>query len=257
MFAARHFSMMLNPASLSVPFTDAITYLAAGERLNAGHDLYRLVDGDRQVLVLPWVSNAALLSPPPIAVIWRPIAALPFGYVAWLAACWTALLGTVFVLARRTGWAGVLIAAGLAPAIGEQLAAGNLASFFPGMLVLAWRYRGTSSAGLIIGAMASLKLAPIAIGGWLMGTRNWPGVAAAAATVVLATIVSILGAGIGSLAEYLSVAGTAAPSTTSISALTGIPVLSPALLLAGSLIAVLIGRWPAVSFAVGVIAAVL
>src|SRR5689334_15674768 len=35
------------PGNLMEPNIDAITYLAAGERLNDGHDLYKLQAGDR------------------------------------------------------------------------------------------------------------------------------------------------------------------------------------------------------------------
>ncbi len=75
--------------------------------------------------------TAPLLSPPPIAVIWRPIVLLPFGFAAWMVACWLAVLGTTFYLVYRTGLPGALVACILAPAIGEQLAAGNVAAFFP------------------------------------------------------------------------------------------------------------------------------
>ena len=47
-------------------FPDANTYLAAGERLNAGHELYRREPGDREVLFEDQFP-AAILSPPPIA----------------------------------------------------------------------------------------------------------------------------------------------------------------------------------------------
>ncbi len=58
---------------------DAPTYLAAGERLNAGHNLYALVAGDRPVLLDPPYWIVPLLSPPPIAVLWRPLALLGSG----------------------------------------------------------------------------------------------------------------------------------------------------------------------------------
>src|SRR4030088_3430196 len=68
---------------------DAITYLAAGERLNAGHQLYALAPGDRWVWINPPFWTVPPLSPPPIAVLWRPLAALPneWGVGIWWLAC--------------------------------------------------------------------------------------------------------------------------------------------------------------------------
>ena len=67
---------LLNPAQIG---TDGSNYYAAGERLNAGHQLYQLQAGDRPVANSdqpnPW--SAPLLSPPPIAVVWRVLALLP------------------------------------------------------------------------------------------------------------------------------------------------------------------------------------
>ena len=65
---------------------DAFTYLAAGERLNVGHSLYGLLGGagDRP-LIDAALYPAPILSPPLIAVIWRPLAALGPGtvYLWW------------------------------------------------------------------------------------------------------------------------------------------------------------------------------
>ena len=50
---------------------DAFTYLSAGERLNAGHLLYALSPGDRPVGLHPPFWTVPLVSPPPIAVVFR------------------------------------------------------------------------------------------------------------------------------------------------------------------------------------------
>ncbi len=82
---------------------DAITYLAAGERLNAGHDLYALVAGDRRIWVNPPYWTVPLLSPPPIAVVWRPLAALPneWGIGIWWIANVATIAAVVAGLLRR------------------------------------------------------------------------------------------------------------------------------------------------------------
>src|SRR5258708_23774685 len=112
-------------------FADVLTYQAAGERLNAGHELYRLQEGDRPVPNLPGVFSAPLVSPPPIAVLWRPIAALPFGFASWIIACWVALLGTMAYLVLRTGLVGLGACLVLAEPIRNQLPSGNVRSLFP------------------------------------------------------------------------------------------------------------------------------
>ncbi len=256
-FALRYLQQMAAPDSGLPQFTDAITYLAAGERLNAGHDLYTLGPGDRRVVIVSEISPAALLSPPPIAVLWRPIAAMPFGFAMWIAAVWMAVLGTTFYLVYRTGLPGALVATALAPAIGEQLAAGNVAAFFPLLFTLAWRWRDAAVSGAIVGLMASVKLAPGAMGGWLIGTRAWRSLAAGAIVGLAAIAISIVGAGPSSLMEYLEVARSAGPSPASLSGLTGISWLTPAALVGGSLLAIAVGRWPAWAFIVAVIASVL
>ncbi len=54
---------------------DVITYLGAGERLNVGHPLYSLSAGDRSIADPTWIGSP-LLSPPLIAIVFRPIAVL-------------------------------------------------------------------------------------------------------------------------------------------------------------------------------------
>jgi hypothetical protein len=120
-------------------FPDANTYLAAGERLNAGHELFRWQPGDRQVLFGDQFP-AALLSPPPIAVLWRPLAAVPWGFDAWVVASWVALLGTIAYLVLKTGLPAVVLSLALSIVIGQQLIVANARPLFPAVLVT----RGTS-----------------------------------------------------------------------------------------------------------------
>lgn len=254
--SARYLQVMSEPSTLAKPFADATTYLAAGERLNAGSQLYALGPGDRPVLTLPGISSSPLLSPPPIAVIWQPLAALPFGFTMWVIAVWMAVLGTTFHLVYRTGLRGAIVATALAPAIGEQLAAANVAAFFPMLLVIAWRYRDHPIAGVVVAAMASLKLAPATLLGWMVGTRQWHGLLAAALTTVAIFAVCLLAVGIQPFADYIGVARTTGPSTGSLSGLTGIPWASAATLVVGTLVAACLGPWPRWSFVAAVIFAV-
>ena len=75
--------------------TDAYVYLAAGERLNAGHDLYRLSPGDRVIASNPPYWDVPTLSPPLLGVLWRPLAV--FGTSGMLVG-W-ALTGVAFLSA--------------------------------------------------------------------------------------------------------------------------------------------------------------
>ena len=231
----RYLQVMSEPATPAKPFADATWYLAAGERLNAGSKLYSLGPGDRPVLILPGISTAPLLSPPPIAVIWQPIAALPFGFALWVVAVWVAVLGTTFHLVYRTGLR---------------------AAFVPMLLVFTWRYRDHPIAGVIVASMASLKLAPATLLGWMVGTRRWPGLLAAAVTTVAILVVCLFAVGIQPFADYIGVARSAGPSTLSLSGLTGVPWASAATLIAGTIIAACLGRWPRWSFVAAVVVAV-
>jgi len=239
------------------PFSDAVTYLAAGERLAAGHPLYQLAPGDRPVLRVVGTSDAPLLSPPAIAVVWRGIVALPFGFELWVIACWACLLGTTFVLARSAGLPGTILATALSPAIAEQLAACNMAAFFPALLTLAWTSRSDRAAGAIVGAVAALKLAPASMAGWIVGGRRGA-LRAVVGTVAMIAVACVVGASPASLPEYIGVIrqGIGA-SWLSLSALTGIPWMSMAVLVVGTAVAVVLGRWPGASFTAAVLAAVL
>ncbi len=79
--------------TLAVYFTrgfipgDALVYLGAGERLNAGHQLYALSPGDRYVGANPPYWTVPTLSPPFMGVLFRPLALLPpdlGAYVWWV-----------------------------------------------------------------------------------------------------------------------------------------------------------------------------
>ncbi len=235
-------------------FIDANTYLAAGERLNVGHPLYSLSPGDRPVLFVEGTSTAALLSPPPIAAIWRPIAAVSWGYEAWVAACWVALLGTVAYLVLRLGMLAVLAAIALSFGIGQQLADANVTSFFPGLLILSWNYRSKPWIGAAIGAMGAIKLAPFVVTGWLIGERRWRALAVAIATGLGMFLMGAIGAGPASYGDYLGVAQGAGSSPYSLSHLTGISWFSQAILAIGFVLAIALGRYPRLSFGVAVVA---
>jgi hypothetical protein len=247
---------MAVPGDPVEPFSDAITYLAAGERLNAGHDLYRLVPGDRPVLILPQTFNSPLVSPPPIAAIWRPLAAAPFGLAAWIAATWIAMLGTIVYLVRRTGWPAAVACVVLFDGIAQQLTVANVAAFFPALLILAWNQRSRAPSASVLGVMTAFKIAPGTLFGWLVARRNLRAFLWAGGGAIALLLIGAIGAGLDSYVEYLAVAGGTRPSPESLSGMTGLPWLSVAVLVVGTLLAAVVRR-DAWSFGIAVVASVL
>src|SRR5918993_5378221 len=162
---------------------DAFTYLAAGERLNAGHLLYALSPGDRPVDLNPPYWTVPLLSPPPIAVLFRAFAALPpdTGAYAWWALQLVALTVSLVMLGRRKPLltAGTMLVL-LIPTVYE-IGVGNLNSMVLLGTILTWRWatRGPErAAGVVAAILTVVKLTPAALGWWLIVTRRWRAVAA-------------------------------------------------------------------------------
>lgn len=239
-------------------FNDVYTYLAAAERLNVGHELYRLQEGDRPVLTIPGVYDAPLLSPPPIAAIWRLIAALPFGFGLWMVAAWIATIAAVGYVVLRVPFPAAPLALLLSLPIGEQVFGGNAVAFYPLFYLLVWRFRDHAWIGALVAVMAAIKLAPIAMGAWLLGTGRYRALGVAASALGLLFIVGGLGAGFDSYAEYLTMIPLVGASPMSISGTTGIPWASYAAFVAGMVASVLVARRSSAwSYVIAVLASVL
>ena len=222
--------------------TDSSNYYAAGQRLNAGHDLYGpLRVTDRRVPGYPGAYPAPLLSPPLVAVIWRPLAALGdtsmttwwaanlalvVGVAVWFAAVgrrWT-LGGLLVILAF--GWPIALVLSSPYRYLGYQspisIAAlsGNLNGYLTGLCILVWwaSSRGNSwLAGSAAGLAAMLKLGPFALAWWLVVRRDWPAVKAFVVTVVVLGIVGLLGAGLDANLAFARLALGAGVTPSSLS----------------------------------------
>lgn len=239
-------------------FNDSNTYLAAVERLDAGHRLYVLSEGDRPIMTIPGVYESPLLSPPPIAAIWRVIDAIPFGFALWMIAAWAATFAAVGWVVLRAPFPGAPLALALSFPLGEQIFGGNACCFYPLFYLLAWRYREHAWIGVLVAAMAAIKLAPIAVVGWLIGTRRFRAVAVTAATLALLFVAGGLVAGFGSYGEYLSMIPGVGASPMSVSGLTGIPWASYALFGLGIATAIVVGpRSSGASYVIAVLAAIL
>ena len=204
---------------------DATVYLAAGERLNAGHQLYALVPGDRAVVLHPPYWTVPLLSPPLIGVIWMPLAALPLelGLAAWWAgaiASGAAILAALYRrIPRRTGLVMLALAIPFAVLVGS----GNLDVYRLGATILVWRIydRRPLLAGGIVGVLTAIKLTPGVLILWFLVMRQWRAAFAAVAAGLAATIVAILIAGWQAHVDYLTVVTTTFSVGTSPDGLAG------------------------------------
>jgi hypothetical protein len=239
-------------------FNDGYTYLAAAERLNAGHDLYRLQPGDRPVLTIPGVYEAPLLSPPPIAAIWRIVAAVPFGFALWMVAAWLATIAAVAYVVLRAPFPGAPLALVLSLPLGEQVFGGNACAFYPLFYLLAWRYRDHAWIGGLVAIMAAIKLAPIALGAWLLGTGRYRALGVAAMGLGVLFVFGGVGAGFDSYVEYLAMIPLVGPSPMSVSGMTGVSWASYAAFGAGIVASIVVARrssgW---SYVIAVLASVL
>jgi len=232
---------------------DAFTYLAAGERLNAGHFLYALSPGDRPVALDPPYWTVPFLSPPFIAVLWRPLAALPLdlGVYLWWAGAVTSLavvLGTL--MAQRRLLTSVAILALLIP-LTYEIGVGNANAYLLAGAVAVWvlaRDGRTFAAGPVAAVMTAVKLTPLPVAAWVIGTGGRRGLAVVVTSLVVCGVISLVGAGIVAHIDFLSVAratGTTGLTQFSLGGLARalgvpepLPTLVPtAVLLGGALLA--------------------
>lgn len=205
----------------SEPAQDTLTYLAAGARLNAGLPLYVVSNQvDRAVSY----AGIPLISPPLIAVIFRPLATLPNDLGRWL--WWLAQIGTLtctllwMLRDRRIGSA--LAVYLLAMPTGFEMAVGNMNGFIAAATILVWKQRRHPWIGAIVGVMTCLKLLPLIFVWWLVVQKNWNALRWCVAAAAASTILVVIGAGPQSLASYVAIAERVPPAAGSIAGLTGI-----------------------------------
>lgn len=233
---------------------DTYTYIAAGERLNAGHPLYALSPGDRPVQLYPPFWTVPLLSPPFIAVVWRPLAAIPWelGAVVWLGGAWACLILLLSALFRRAGAASVVLAGTLVFSLFYEFGVGNVNPYLYAGLLGTWllvRDQRYGWAGGLIAVLAALKLTPAIFLVWLVCCYGRRGLAGAAVGLLLCGLVSIIGAGLSSHLQYLSIAmdtntaGTTALSIAGLAHEIGAPASIAARLPVLSLGVGVVGLW--------------
>jgi hypothetical protein len=205
---------------------DAFTYLAAGERLNAGHLLYALSPGDRPVDMHPPFWTVPLLSPPPIAVLFRSFALIPndLGPYVWWAICIASIVGTTLVMMRRRPILIGLAVFVLSIPLVYEIGVGNLNGLLIAGIVGAWYLltRGRDvAAGAVIAGMTALKLTPVVLAWWLITQRRWSAVRAFVVAGLVLLVVSVLGAGLSAHLEYLGIVRQTSTAGTSDLSLAG------------------------------------
>jgi hypothetical protein len=239
-------------------FRDFWTYFATGERLNAGHSMYALVAGDRPVLLIPGYVTVPSFQPPFMGLIWQPLARLPADLVlaAWVIANILAVLWATAVIVRRgPRWAPVVIA-GVAFPAGGMLAVGNVNGLILAGYTAVWLAAERRWVGPLLGLMAAVKLLPGTLGAYLGARRAVPEVAGAIAVAGLCTLAAIVALGPAATSDYVAVLRSARPSEWSLSGITNLVWLSPAVGVALT-VAAAVSRGPAISFRLAVLASVL
>jgi hypothetical protein len=212
--------------SVIVPYAlvgnDGVTYLAAAERLNAGHQLYSLELGDRLVYGLGSpCCPFPLMSPPPIAVLWRPLALLgpEAALLLWDWVNAAAIIVTVgLLLIRRPLTTGILIVVLSLPLAVETLL-GNVNGLLLAGIGATWllgRSGKYTSAGAVIGLMAAVKIWPALLIVWFISQRKFGAATGFVVSLVVVGVMSLLGAGITAHVEYLT---TVAPATSGLASL--------------------------------------
>ena len=248
---------------------DAFTYLAAGERLNAGHQLYALSPGDRPVDLHPPYWTVPLLSPPPIAVVFRAFALLPgdSGAYAWWVLQLIALATALIMLARRLPvHLAIAMLVLLFPTVYE-IGVGNLNSMLLLGLILVWRFAVRDhepAAGVIAAVMTAVKLTPAMMLWWLLATGHRRALVTGIVTEIFLLGVSLLGAGLDAHLEYLRILrdgssiGASPLSLTGMATFIGLPggvagLLPTVAIGVGMTLVVLLRHSPGMAFAVAVL----
>lgn len=267
---------LARPTNIGV---DASNYYAAGERLADGRALYALTAGDRPAPQdNPPLWHVALLSPPPIAGVWRVLAVLPGEVVIPL--WWVGgLLGSALFLAAVAAYGSlraVLIAAALCLPAAVTGWSGNVNAYLLPVLALSWYLveretagrRSHVLAGVLIGMAVAVKLTPATLLIWLLVRGKWAATAAALASLGALLLGGLAMAGARSYLDYLDIsratvsATASSPSLSTLAMSAGLPTAAaafvvPVAALAICAVVVLLRRRPGAAFAVAVVGAVI
>ena len=143
---------------LTDPLADVHAYYDAGARLNAGQPLYDQPAG---------VDEAAFYRYPPLlAILFRPLALLPFGIAAaiWMAAIGAMLVATLYRIDLRRPVT-LFVVCALALPTGWALVIGQAQVAVTFLLAIATPWS--------VALAANLKVFPILAAVWWLGRRDW------------------------------------------------------------------------------------
>ena len=224
---------------------DSFTYYLAGQRLNTGGQIYDLRPTD-----FFYAPGAPLYGPPLVAVVWRPLAAIPgqWGVVIWLVLMALATLWSVFLVVLELPLVGGLATVALSLSLGVLIGVGNIDGLVLLGMIGAWRYRDRPGVvGTILGFVIALKLTPAFLALWLVSTRRWRALAYALFTgVVLTAIASMFANDPAIVLRYIEVMRDGLAS--------GFPWARFAVVVGAAAVLLISRRWPTVGFSVAVVA---
>lgn len=217
---------------------DGFTYYAAALRLNVGHLLYRLSPGDLPIYLHPPYWSVPLLSPPFMAVIWRPLAVLPYDTAAWI---WLGLMTVAMAWAAYQIFVpSPLAVAAAAPGLGYLLGSGNIHGFMFAGLVTLWLWRGRTWPAALLGIVTAAKIMPVVFVPWLLSERHRRPIIAFVVAALACSLIGVVGAGLAATRQYPDIMLTSAPQAVSLSYLTKIRWLSPILTVVGMIATLLL-----------------
>jgi hypothetical protein len=236
---------------------DATVYLAGGERLNAGHQIYALMPGDRPEGFKPPYWTVPLLSPPLVAVIFRPLALFPndTGAYIWWAGCLAAFAWIFVTFVRRQPILTSLAVMVLVVPLTYEIGVGNMNAFLMLGAILTWKWTTEGRderAGAVTALGFVLKVSPVVIAWWLFTQRRWRAVRAGIVAGAVFLGISILGAGLDAHFTFIQVTrdtATQGQSELSLAGLAkaigvapGIANLLPTAMLVGGVLGILLLR---------------
>jgi hypothetical protein len=248
---------------------DAITYLAAAERLASGGQLYSIAVGDRPIDPLSAVSAGPLLYPPLIAVLWLPLTIVP-GQAAlaiWWAATVVASVGLIVALLRRRAATTAVALILLVVPLTYLLTVGNVDAFILLAAVVVWllcRRGAAAPAGAIVGVLVVVKITTVILGVWILAVAPRRGSVGLIAGLAAGLVIGLVGAGLTAHLDYIDVvrALSAEPggvmSIATILRATGVEpsaaiALHGIVVAAGLFVVVLLRDRPGLSFALAIV----
>jgi hypothetical protein len=197
---------------------------------------------------MPPYWSVPLLSPPPIAVLWRPLALLgePSMFL-WWSACVAASAWLLVHMLRVARPIELVFVAAIAPFVAVNAWSGNANALLIPLLVATY----VSGVGVAVAAATAVKLGPVLLLPWVFTTRR-PQVRAALVAGIVIGVVSIVGAGVQSWIDWFGIIPASAPSPQSIAGTFGVPpaLVMLACALAAAAASLILRRRPRTSFAV-------